>query len=547
MGPLSVAALLDLDALVSGNPVHLNPTSSSLDRGVRWVHVGDAAESAALLEGSELVLSTGGQFRGSEARTRAFLDDLESADAAGLVVELIDDDGCADDRAIAELRRASADRHIPVIALRRQVRFVRITQAAHRLLIGEQVALLEQARHSHEVFTALSLEGADEQRIVDTAADLLAAGVVLEDASHRVLAFSPGPGSAEELLQRWVEDPGRLREARLLQTAVGVRERRWGRLIADLAAADDDRTQVAAAQILERAGQAVTMARMARQDEIGLLQSAQSGFIRELREGPPLAEAEATARAATLGMPAAEAFLPAVIRITQPGDRDGEQPLISAEGQMAERSAVDALTSAARRNRVSVLIGRLRTGTIAVLLGAGGGEEAEESLTRVLERTTGALSVGDEAADQWTVGAGPVERSLADAAGHLDEAADIADIAAAMRFGGRIRSQAFYRFADVRLRGALTALRHNAHLTTFASAELGPILDDPKLMGFLRAFLDAGGSMTRAARTAGVSRPAAYARTERIETALGIRLDDAESRTSLHTALLWIDCGGELR
>src|SRR5699024_4386920 len=107
----------------------------------------------------------------------------------------------------------------------------------------------------------------------------------------------------------------------------------------------------------------------------------------------------------------------------------------------------------------------------------------------------------------------------------------------------------FHRFADVRLRGLVAVLRDDPRMRTFAEAELGELLADetggagvrrgPTDLEVLEALLQAGGAKTGAARALGLSRPAVYARTQRLEERLGVSLDDAESRTALHTALLW--------
>src|SRR5699024_7218943 len=107
------------------------------------------------------------------------------------------------DAAIAVLRRAAHGCRMAVAVLVRPIRFVRVTQVAHRLLVGRQLARLERARHVHEVFTRLSLESATEQQIVDRTAELLSAPVVLEDVAHRVLAFHAAGTAPAVLLSDW--------------------------------------------------------------------------------------------------------------------------------------------------------------------------------------------------------------------------------------------------------------------------------------------------------------------------------------------------------
>ncbi|WP_260849466.1 hypothetical protein [Kocuria marina] len=76
------------------------------------------------------------------------------------------------------LRAAAAHRELPVYLLSRQVRFVAVTQEAHRRIAARQLEQLETDRRIHEVFTQLTLEAAPVQRIVAEAARLLGAEVV---------------------------------------------------------------------------------------------------------------------------------------------------------------------------------------------------------------------------------------------------------------------------------------------------------------------------------------------------------------------------------
>ena len=108
---------------------------------------------------------------------------------------------------------------------------------------------------------------------------------------------------------------------------------------------------------------------------------------------------------------------------------------------------------------------------------------------------------------------------------------------------GRPEGRPFYRLPDLRLRGLLHLLRDDARLQTFAERELGPLLasDDAhgtQLMPRLAAYLEAGGNKAEAAQRAHLARPTFYQRLQQIERILGVDLDSAESRTSLHVALL---------
>jgi purine catabolism regulator len=128
---------------------------------------------------------------------------------------------------------------------------------------------------------------------------------------------------------------------------------------------------------------------------------------------------------------------------------------------------------------------------------------------------------------------GQVRRSLL-------EAQQVADAAAQPPSVG---GQPFYKLADLRLRGLLHLLAGDARLATFVERELGPLLGYDATRGtdlteVLAAYLAAGGNKAEAATRAQLARPTLYQRLRHIERILGVSLDSAESRSSLHVALL---------
>jgi purine catabolism regulator len=532
IAPVTLRTLLELAEIRSGEPEILGG-AAALDVPVQWVHIADTDRVGSVLEGGELVLSTGRSFRDSLPATLRFLDDLEAADAAGAVIELVDATGQPAEEAIDLLRTAACGRALPVVLLTRSVRFVRITQVAHRMLVGEQLARVERARHVHEVFTQLSLESASEQQIVNRTAELLAAPVVLEDVAHRVLAFHPGQADPGALLLDWAdrayrvgyqEVTGRRADANAwLQTPVGLRGQRWGRLIVPTGLSDD----AEATQVLERAGQALTIARMARRDEKDLLHQAQAGLLHELRQPHSLTEHEGATRAAALGLAPTAFYVPVVLRL----DRLPGEDLTGL--QLRERALLEELAAVVRQTRRSMLAAGMQSGLLGALLGVPARQLADPLVERICAQL--AESHGQQVA--WTVGVSRSRESLLEAAAGLDEAAQVAEIAATLE----IRKRLYYRFADVRLRGLLALLGADPRVRAFAEAELAPLLEwaDPAALELLELYLRHGGNKSALARTGYLSRPALYARLARLQELLGVSLDDAESRTALHVALLW--------
>ena len=130
---------------------------------------------------------------------------------------------------------------------------------------------------------------------------------------------------------------------------------------------------------------------------------------------------------------------------------------------------------------------------------------------------------------------------MAGARRSLLEAGEVADAAAQASEGADGRP--YHHLADLRLRGLLYLLGGDARMATFADRELGPLLaydaaHGSDLTGVLEAYLTAGGNKAAAAARAHLARPTLYERLRHIERILGVSLEAAESRASLHVALL---------
>ena len=571
---LSIAALLEFEEVASAEPVVL-AGEAGLDRTIRWVHIADSEHVERFLEGGELVLTTATAFRHSPAAMTEFLDQLERAGAAGTIIELVDEDSTHDEAAREVVGAAASARDLPVIVLPRRVKFVRITELAHRSLLAQQISRLEHAREIHETYTQLSLDRAGAQTIVDRTAELLGTAVVLEDVSHRVLAHA-GRGS-QTLAQKWIDlvtgagtAPGKYDPAQWRQTPVGLRSRRWGRLVVPGAAesvADLD-------QVIERAGEAMTLTRMADRDEQDLLLQAQSGLIREITDSEGLDEQSALERARSLGFTPADGveLTPVVVRIDRESDTDPTRI------QLQERGLTQEIAAAASRLNLCLLMTSLQSGVFGFILAPGRGrtrrpqprrspiaggesdetgtvqasprrtEEADARLDRLLAELEG-LSAS------WVVGVGRSSTSLLRAVAGLESASHVAEVASTLD----VRERSFYRSSDVRIRGLLSLLTEDSRLRAFAEGELGPLLGessvgggrrdgdlpsptdsaDEELLDFLELYLAHGGNKSAMARAGHLSRPALYARITRLQDRLGVSLDDAESRTALHVALLW--------
>ncbi len=559
----TVRSILRLPVLLEARPQVLGG-EANLGNPVRWVHVSEILDISGLLSGGELVLTTGLELGKSPGLTASFLRSLEEAGASGLIVEAIGNRV----RSLEALRVAARSVALPVIVVERRVRFVQITEVVHRMIVAEQLEQVERARDVHEAFTVLSLESAGTHQVVERAAAIIGAPVVLEDLSHLVLAYSARHLTTAELLDDWerrsrttpsTQGTARSGSEAWLQTSVGVHRQLWGRLIVPVRLDDD----TAAAMVLERAAQTLAINRLAERDRRGLSHQAQAGLLNALRQPRGMTEGEAQARAAALGLRRSPYYVPVVFRshgVPPHKSPGGTSPQIGSDGggdplagQQEERALLEQLARGLKSVSGSALTASIRSGSVGMILAIPAKQLEDQSLHGLAVAVSAALpgdgpqtgrplDGGDPPGHPemaWRIGVGRMCGSLLEAAAGIDEASHIAETAATLP-GDR---KPFYRATDVRLRGLLALLRKDPRVQQFVESELAGVLDTEArgadgYLELLGQYLESGGNKAAVARRSYLSRPTLYARLARLEEVLAVDLDDAESRTSLHVALL---------
>ncbi|WP_158588248.1 PucR family transcriptional regulator [Galactobacter valiniphilus] len=527
---ITVASILELPVVRAGAP-EIIAGAEALETPVRWVHVSEQLELTDLLQGGELILSTGLLVGADPQAAETQLRDLERAGAAGVIVELPP----GREPTQAALRRATAGAALPVVILHQRVRFVELTEAVHRLIVAEQMEQLEASRRIHELFTDLVLNDASAEDIVRAAASELDAAVLLEDPSGRVLhVHVPGAGSAPAAVTAALAR----RDGVGVRELVSVRESAWGRLVVP------GREDASARHVAQRAAQALALHLMAERDARDLAQLAQSAFLTELASWSA-GEDAAEQRAASLGLASAGRVVPLVIRME---GADGDPLALSR----LERELRAELSHAVGQAGATALVGHAGVDALAVLLAPSAKAQRGATLDRVASALAGgrtaAGAAGAAGADGGAhgrfIGVGPAGAGVLEAVAGLAEASHVA--AAAQRLGrGAHPGRPWFTAADVRLPGLVAVLAEDARVRRFAASELGA-LTSPGREGdleLLRAMVDTGGAKARVAQRLFLSRPAVYHRISRLEEELGVSLQDPASLTSLAVALLVNDLG----
>jgi PucR family transcriptional regulator, purine catabolism regulatory protein len=351
-----------------------------------------------------------------------------------------------------------------------------------------------------------------------------------------------------------------------LVTTVGARGEDWGRLFLFLGAqpaasfpaqpaasfpAQPSHAQPSPAQpsptpgdnvLLERAATTLALGRLlARQAESVERQAHRTLISAIIEDADP---ATATARARTMGVPVTGRQLVALVaRLPDAGSGLSAQALVL--------DVAEAVAAACRDSRVPALVSSLDDVRVGALLSLPAQADTDRALRQLCSGLAAALDASTPivASDPASpvapvIGVGSPATRMAEVRRSFLDAREVADVA--LRHLDRDRQpdgRPYYRLPDLRLRGLLHMLRGDPRLTAFADRELGSLLaydtaHGTRLAADLATYLEAGGNKAAAATRAHLARPTFYQRLQLIEHVLGVSLDSAESRASLHVALL---------
>ncbi|UKD51814.1 PucR family transcriptional regulator [Amycolatopsis sp. FU40] len=501
---LTLRDVLELPVMAAGAPV-VRSAADAVDVPVRSVHVSELSDVAGTLTSDVLVLSIGRAFTEPGFDAVAYVRSLRDAGAIGLVVEPGQHLKSLPDALVQAARAA----RFPLVELRSTVRFIEVTEIVHARIVNAHYERLRLAERAHEAFSTVGSASQAPDAVLAHAADLIGLPVVLEDRTHRALAFA-GVGSAESLLRDW---PARSRRVPFsaatevggpegwMCTPVGPPRERWGRLVVPARSAE----QPAAWMVLERAAEALTVGKLLERSPLSVEIEAQGDLLRDLLHGAD--EGSVRARARALGLAAAAYYAVLVCRPVKAGQ---------------ERALLDAVLTS------DGIGGVLAEGRVAAVFPCSSAAAEKALLERVVAGVPAGLAAAFGAA-------GPVRR-LGELPAALQEAVHVADVESPGAPGLR-------RAGDLGVRGLLWWLREHPRLHEFTEAQLRPLLTLPeprasRAFATLRAFVESGYSMTEFAKALNLSRPAAYSRLATIERLLGVDLSDPDTRLSLHLAVL---------
>jgi PucR family transcriptional regulator, purine catabolism regulatory protein len=496
-----------------------------LERRLRWAHVIELADSSDVLKGGELVLTTGIGAGAKERQQRRWATTLVEQGMAALAVEL---GSTWRERVPEPIVAACAAGGVPVVAFRRSVRFVEITEAVHSAVLHGQFELLRRSEEIHRRFTELIVRGGGVPEVLAELAAAVDAPVVLEDAAHELVFYASGPAGDDVALSAWsdvhkAEARGEVAEGALM-VEVRLLGSSWGRLMA--LALDhplDDFDRVAT----ERAALAVAIDLLHQQHDEHLRARSRGAFLSDLADGR-VDEPDARRRSEALGFPSRGALLPLAASWRAPrahrGDADLTWTRLSGE-----------LRTALGSSGFGVLVGP-RDADLLALLALGSRNHDEGLLDHIAGLFHGALERRGAGPEQAALAIGGPARTWPEASLGLRRV---------RRSAGAATALPVRRWYDARRPGVadlLHDLREAPELDAFVQEQLGPLLEDGSarrraLLETLEAYLAAGGRKAQAARALHLERQSLYLRLRRLEELLGVSFDDEDAVLALHLAV----------
>jgi purine catabolism regulator len=521
--------VLSLPALRSGDPRVL-AAAQNLSREVRWVHVSEVSDIASLLEGGELILTTGIALPESAAALAQYVRELSQVGVAALAVELGRRYRTSLPR---ELVDVADEVGLPLIELRRETPFVAVTQAVHTLILDARMQELIASDEAHNAFTELTVAGHGPQQVVDLVAAMASRPVIYENLVHQVLAYNGADVDADVVLAEWesrsraAKIAGDKREASgwLAVSVAPPGGGGWGQLIMLCDEAPSQRERM----LLERGATALVINRLTVRDIDSLERHSHRTLLTALALSAEL-PAETGARARALGVPLERRSLTGVVvRAAGAQDDPGALPALLRDIASQAVTTLQAL-------KIPALVGPLDDQRVAVLLSQERNAPAEAALATLSERLH---AVSDRRSHTpLIVGTGSTVVGLERAQHTLREAMQVADTAL-----GLPAQRGYFRPPDLRLRGLVYSLREDPLVQDYVERELRQLLahdaaHGTRLYDFLAAYCRTGGNKTAAAAELFISRPALYDRIVKVERLLGVDLADPEIVLALHFAVL---------
>lgn len=196
---LSVQEILQNKHFVSAKVV---AGKAGLSRLVRWVHVLEVTSIENLLNGNELILSTGIGWKENKEGFVSFIQQAIDSNAAGICIEL----GTYISTIPEEVIKLADAHHFPLIVFFKGVRFIDITQEIHSLLIKKHYQILSDLEEYSNRLNQLLLSSNPQQKILQLLHEHLKMTVFYVSNEGKVQVISKQSQREQEKILQLLKD-----------------------------------------------------------------------------------------------------------------------------------------------------------------------------------------------------------------------------------------------------------------------------------------------------------------------------------------------------
>ena len=196
-----------------------------LNRLVKWVHIVEVTNIRNLLNGNELILSTGVAWRDNDNLFVSLLNQLIEAQASGLCVEI----GTYTSNIPSKVIEIANQFHFPIILFHQEVPFVEITQDIHTLLINQQYEIISNLENYSQLLNKKLLTIKHSNEILKFVHQYLQTYVMIIFTNHRRTVYPKVSTLEEEQMLNDIEK--NVRSASSLEVSINLLGSQYANLV----------------------------------------------------------------------------------------------------------------------------------------------------------------------------------------------------------------------------------------------------------------------------------------------------------------------------
>ena len=157
-------------------------SEAALERPVKWIHIMEVTNVGHLLNGDELILTTGIGWQNDEELGLTFLNQLVDSRAAGLCIEI----GAYTKKPSERMIQLAQQANFPLILFHEEVKYVDITRDLHTFFI----------HHHHQMIASLDLLTNEFNQLLLSGKGLTPLFRLLHEKTKKTIVYIPYDGTA---------------------------------------------------------------------------------------------------------------------------------------------------------------------------------------------------------------------------------------------------------------------------------------------------------------------------------------------------------------